>query len=156
MGMLSRMSTIVKGKMNTLMDKAENPAESLDVAYDKQMEMLRNVKRGVVEMVTAKRRLEMQASKVQQNAAKLDGQARQAMAAGRVVCRDDFGFHRDLFVVVQRAGTFERIVFEHHGGVFRDDFKYSSAPRLEMSTCPGEVHREHQTPEENPSMRGSR
>ena len=83
MGMLSRMSTIVKGKMNTLMDKAENPAESLDVAYDKQMEMLRNVKRGVVEMVTAKRRLEMQAAKVQQNAAKLDGQARQAMAAGR-------------------------------------------------------------------------
>ena len=83
MGMLSRMSTIVKGKMNTLMDKAENPAESLDVAYDKQMEMLRNVKRGVVEMVTAKRRLEMQAAKVQQNAAKLDGQARQAMSAGR-------------------------------------------------------------------------
>ena len=61
MGMLSRMSTIVRGKMNRLMDKAENPAESLDVAYDKQMEMLRNVKRGVVEMVTAKRRLELQA-----------------------------------------------------------------------------------------------
>ena len=67
MGMLSRMSTIVRGKMNRLMDKAENPAESLDVAYDKQMEMLRNVKRGVVEMVTAKRRLELQAAKVQES-----------------------------------------------------------------------------------------
>ena len=83
MGMLSRMSTIVRGKMNRLMDKAENPAESLDVAYDKQMEMLRNVKRGVVEMVTAKRRLELQAAKVQENVAKLDSQARQALAAGR-------------------------------------------------------------------------
>ena len=83
MGMLSRMSTIVRGKMNRLMDAAENPAESLDVAYDKQMEMLRNVKRGVVEMVTAKRRLELQAAKVQENVAKLDSQARQALAAGR-------------------------------------------------------------------------
>lgn len=83
MGMLSRMSTIVRGKMNRLLDSAENPAESLDVAYDKQMEMLRNVKRGVVEMVTAKRRLELQAAKVQENVAKLDGQARQALAAGR-------------------------------------------------------------------------
>ncbi len=69
--------------MNRLMDQAENPAESLDVAYDKQMEMLRNVKRGVVEMVTAKRRLELQASKVQENVAKLDNQARQALNAGR-------------------------------------------------------------------------
>ena len=83
MGMLSRMSTIVRGKMNRLMDAAENPAESLDVAYEKQMEMLRNVKRGVVEMVTAKRRLELQAAKVQENVAKLDSQARQALAAGR-------------------------------------------------------------------------
>ena len=45
--------------------------------------MLRNVKKGVVEMVTAKRRLELQAAKVQQNLTKLDSQARQALGAGR-------------------------------------------------------------------------
>ena len=83
MGMLSRMSTIVKSKMNRLLDKAEDPRETLDYAYEKQMEMLRNVKRGVVEMVTTKRRLELQASKVKENIAKLESQAGQALSAGR-------------------------------------------------------------------------
>ena len=56
----------------------ENPNETLDYAYEKQMETLRDVKRGVVEMVTAKRRLQLQESKVKDNVVKLDGQARQA------------------------------------------------------------------------------
>ena len=83
MGVLSRMSTIVKSKMNRLADNAENPGETLDYAYTKQMEMLRNVKKGVVEMVTAKRRLVLQATKVKENVVKLDSQARQAMEVGR-------------------------------------------------------------------------
>jgi len=83
MGMLTRMSTIVKSKMNRILDNAEDPRESLDYSYEKQMEMLRNVKRGVVEMVTTKRRMELQAAKVQENVAKLDSQARQALGAGR-------------------------------------------------------------------------
>ena len=83
MGMLSRMSTIVKSKMNRILDQAEDPRETLDYSYEKQLEMLRNVKKGVVEMVTAKRRLEMQAKKAQENIAKLDTQARQALTMGR-------------------------------------------------------------------------
>ncbi len=83
MGILSRMSTVVKSKMNRILDNAEDPNETLDYAYEKQMDTLRDVKRGVVEMVTAKRRLELQASKVKDSIVKLDGQARQAMAAGR-------------------------------------------------------------------------
>ena len=83
MGMLSRMSTIVKSKMNRIMDQAEDPRETLDYSYEKQLEMLRNVKKGVVEMVTAKRRLELQAKKAQDNMSKLDTQARQALTMGR-------------------------------------------------------------------------
>lgn len=83
MGLMSRMSTVVKSKMNRLLDNAEDPRETLDYAYEKQMETLRDVKRGVVEMVTAKRRLELQASKVKDNIVKLDGQARKAISAGR-------------------------------------------------------------------------
>jgi len=83
MGMLSRMSTVVKSRMNRLLDNAEDPRETLDYSYEKQLEMLRDVKRGVVEMVTTKRRLELQAAKVQENVSKLDGQARQALGAGR-------------------------------------------------------------------------
>ena len=83
MGVLSRMSTIVKSKMNRILDNAEDPRETLDYSYEKQMEMLRDVKRGVVEMVTTKRRLEQQAAKVQESVAKLDTQARQSMEVGR-------------------------------------------------------------------------
>ena len=83
MGMLSRMSTIVKSKMNRILDQAEDPRETLDYSYEKQLEMLRNVKRGVVEMVAAKRRIQQQASTVQGNISKLDSQARQALQAGR-------------------------------------------------------------------------
>lgn len=81
--MLSRMSTIVKSKMNRIMDQAEDPRETLDYSYEKQMEMLRNVKRGVVEMVAAKRQIQQQASKVQESISRLDMQARQALEAGR-------------------------------------------------------------------------
>ncbi|MBI4298779.1 MAG: PspA/IM30 family protein [Chloroflexi bacterium] len=83
MGVLSRMSTILKSKMSRLLDKAEDPRETLDYSYEKQLELLRNVKRGIVEVVTSKRRLELQASKVQESIAKLDKQARQALGAGR-------------------------------------------------------------------------
>ena len=83
MGLMSRMSTVVKAKMNRLLDNAEDPSETLDYAYAKQREMLTNVKRGIVEMVTTKRRLQLQADKVRSSIVNLDNQARQAMAAGR-------------------------------------------------------------------------
>ena len=83
MGMLSRMSTIVKSKMNRILDNAEDPRETLDYSYEKQLEMLRNVKRGVVEMVAAKRQIQQQADKVRDNIARLERQAEQAVDAGR-------------------------------------------------------------------------
>ena len=83
MGMLSRMSTIVKAKMNRILDNAEDPRETLDYSYEKQLEMLRNVKRGVVEMVAAKRQIQQQADKVRDNVSRLERQAEQALDAGR-------------------------------------------------------------------------
>ena len=83
MGMLSRMSTIVKSKMTRILDSAEEPNETLDFAYEKQLEMLRGVMRGVVDMVAAKRRIQQQASTVQANVERLGEQAGQALNAGR-------------------------------------------------------------------------
>ena len=83
MGMFSRMSTIVKSKMNRMLDSAEDPRETLDYSYEKQLEMLQGVKRGVVEMVTAKRRIQQQAAKVKENITRLERQARQALDADR-------------------------------------------------------------------------
>jgi phage shock protein A len=77
------MSTVVKAKMNRLIENSENPQETLDYAYEQQLVRLRDVKRGVVEMVTAKRRLELQAKKARDNVSKLDDQARKALEMGR-------------------------------------------------------------------------
>jgi phage shock protein A len=82
-GLMSRTSLVVKSKFSKLLDRAENPAETLDYSYEKQLELLQNVKRGIADVVTAKKRLEMQETQIQQSIVKLDGQARQALAANR-------------------------------------------------------------------------
>src|SRR4051794_31432582 len=82
-GMGGRFSTIVKAKISKLLDRAEDPAETLDYSYTKQLELLQNVKKGIAEVVTAKKRLQMQQDKLQQSVVKLDTQARQALAAGK-------------------------------------------------------------------------
>src|ERR1043166_6582720 len=82
-GLMSRASTVVKAKFSKLLDRAENPAETLDYSYERQLELLQNVKRGIADVVTAKKRLELQKTQLQQSVVKLDTQARQAVAAGR-------------------------------------------------------------------------
>jgi phage shock protein A len=83
MGLWSRFTNIFKAKASRALDKAENPAETLDYSYNRQLEMLQKVKRGVADVVTAKKRLELQTAKLEQTVVKLDSQARQAMAANR-------------------------------------------------------------------------
>ena len=72
----------IKAKISKLLDKAEDPGETLDYSYQKQLESLQNVKKGIADVVTAKKRLQMQSSKLEQSVVKLDTQARQALAAG--------------------------------------------------------------------------
>ena len=81
-GLAGRMSTVIKAKVSKLLDRAEDPGETLDYSYQKQLESLQNVKKGIADVVTAKKRLQMQASKLEQSVVKLDTQARQALAAG--------------------------------------------------------------------------
>ena len=82
-GMMNRASTIVKAKINKLLNRAEDPGETLDYSYERQLQLLQNVKRGVADVVTAKKRLQLQSDKLEQSLVKLDTQARQALAAGR-------------------------------------------------------------------------
>jgi phage shock protein A len=82
-GLASRASLIVKAKVSKLLNRAENPTETLDYSYEQMLEQLQNVKRGVADVVTAKKRLELQTQKLEQNVVKLETQARQAVGAGR-------------------------------------------------------------------------
>ena len=81
-GLSGRMSTVVKSKISKLLDKAEDPSETLEYSYQKQMELLQNVKKGIADVVTSKKRLQLQEQKLQQQVVKLDTQARQALAGG--------------------------------------------------------------------------
>ena len=83
MGLLNRMSTVVRAKMNTVMDRVEDPNETLDYSYQKQLELLQNVKRGVAEVTTSKKRLELQKAKLAQKMDQLDSQAREAIKSDR-------------------------------------------------------------------------
>jgi phage shock protein A len=82
-GLSGRMSTVVKAKISKLLDKAEDPAETLEYSYQKQVEQLQNVKKGIADVVTAKKRLQLQEESQKAQVVKLDTQARQALAAGQ-------------------------------------------------------------------------
>ena len=82
-GLMGRASTIVKAKLSKMLDRAEDPSETLDYSYEEQLRQLQNVKRGIADVTTAKKRLEMQYTSMQQQAQKLDAQARQALQQGR-------------------------------------------------------------------------
>ncbi len=82
-GLMSRTSAIAQAKFSKLLDRAEDPGETLDYSYEQQLQQLQNVKRGIADVTTAKKRLEMEDSSDQQQLAKLDDQARQALAASR-------------------------------------------------------------------------
>src|SRR6476469_8349135 len=82
-GLWSRFMLIFKSKASKALDRAENPNETLDYSYERQLQQLQNVKRGIADVTTAKKRLELQYTSLQQQVEKLDGQARQALQAGR-------------------------------------------------------------------------
>jgi phage shock protein A len=81
--LFSRAALIIKSKISALLNRAENPTETLDYSYEQMQTQLQNVKRGVADVVTAKKRLELQTQKLEQNVVKLETQARQAVAANR-------------------------------------------------------------------------
>jgi len=83
MGLLSRTTTLIKVKVSKLLGAAEDPREMLDYSYEKQLSMLQDVRRGIVDVTTSKRRLELQKAKLDESQAKLGDQAKKALSANR-------------------------------------------------------------------------
>jgi phage shock protein A len=78
-----RIRMIFGAKVSRALDRAENPSETLDYSYEQQLSLLQNVKRGIADVVTAKKRLQLQQQQLEQSVVKLETQARQALAGGR-------------------------------------------------------------------------
>jgi phage shock protein A len=82
-GLLSRLTATIKAKISKILDTVEDPRETLDYSYKRQLELQTDVKKGVANVITSKKRLELQKSKLEANVATLNDQAREAVAAGR-------------------------------------------------------------------------
>jgi phage shock protein A len=82
-GLRGRLSSVVKAKTSAALDRAENPSQTLDYSYEKQLELMAGVKNGITEVATSRKRLENQQETARRQAEKLDEQARQALAAGK-------------------------------------------------------------------------
>ena len=83
MGLTNRITTLLKQKVNTLLNKYEDPKEALDYSYQNQIETMNKLRRSIAEVVTAKTRLQMQKTKLVENIRTLDEQSRRAIEQDR-------------------------------------------------------------------------
>jgi phage shock protein A len=83
MGLMQRFSMIFKAKANKALDRAEDPRETLDYSYQRQLEMLTKVRRGVADVATSRKRVELQVNQLQSQSDKLTEQAKKALSMNR-------------------------------------------------------------------------
>src|SRR6202042_2190202 len=78
-----RIADLFRVKANKALDRAEDPREMLDYSYEQQLEMVQKVRRGLADVATSRKRVQLQVTQLELSASKLQGQAQQALAAGR-------------------------------------------------------------------------
>jgi phage shock protein A len=83
LGITNRITTLLKQKVNTLLDRYEDPKEVLDYSYQNQIETMNKLRRSIAEVVTAKTRLQMQKTKLVENIRTLDEDSRRAINQDR-------------------------------------------------------------------------
>ena len=83
MGLTNRITTLLKQKVNTLLNKYEDPKEALDYSYQSQIETMNKLRRSLAEVATAKTRLQMQKTKLVENIRTLDEESRRAIDQDR-------------------------------------------------------------------------
>jgi phage shock protein A len=83
MGLMSRMATVFKAKVSKALDAAEDPRETLEYSYQRQLEQLQQVRRGVADVVTSKKRIELQAAQLKQQIEQWENDARDALQNNR-------------------------------------------------------------------------
>lgn len=82
-GIFERISLIFRAKADKALDKMEDPRETLDYSYQRQLDLLQKVRRGVADVATSRKRVELQATKLNGEMEKLTLSAQRALEAGR-------------------------------------------------------------------------
>src|SRR6201986_4741049 len=83
MSVMKRVSLIFRAKADKALDRMEDPRETLDYSYKQQVEMLTRVRRGVADVATSRKRVELQMNSLEKEINKRDTQARDALGKGR-------------------------------------------------------------------------
>jgi phage shock protein A len=83
MNLTTRMRNLFRVKANRALDRMDDPRESLDDSYERQVDMLAQLRRGLAEVATARKRIELQGEEVGARYERLGDQAQQAMDQGR-------------------------------------------------------------------------
>ncbi|WP_227997539.1 PspA/IM30 family protein [Nocardia australiensis] len=83
MSIAKRLALLFRVKANKLLDRGEDPREVLDYSYQRQLEMLAQVRRGLADVATSRKRIELQENQLQQSADRLQSQAAQAVGQSR-------------------------------------------------------------------------
>ncbi len=83
MSVMKRISLIFRSKANKALDRAEDPRETLDYSYQRQLDLLAKVRRGVADVATSRKRVELQVNQLEAQSNKLQGQAEKAITVGR-------------------------------------------------------------------------
>ncbi|MGO1383780.1 MAG: PspA/IM30 family protein [Arachnia sp.] len=82
-GIFERIALMFKTKANKALDKYEDPRETLDYSYERQLDLLRKVRRGVADVATSRKRVELQAQQMNGEVEKLQSAAQRALQANR-------------------------------------------------------------------------
>jgi phage shock protein A len=82
-GVGRRLSRLVSQRVHALRSRTEDPLEALEIAYRRQAAALQQARRGIAEVVTSHKRLELQAKGFRESQGRLRDQARQALLSGR-------------------------------------------------------------------------
>ncbi len=82
-GIFERIALMFKTKANKALDKYEDPRETLDYSYERQLDLLRKVRRGVADVATSRKRVELQAQQMNGEMEKLQSAAQRALSSNR-------------------------------------------------------------------------
>ncbi|MGI8522221.1 MAG: PspA/IM30 family protein [Nocardioides sp.] len=83
MSLWKRITLIFRSKANKALDRAEDPRETLDYSYQRQRDLLTKVRRGVADVATSRKRVELQVNQLESQQVKLQQQAEKAISMGR-------------------------------------------------------------------------
>jgi phage shock protein A len=131
MSLWTRIVSLFEVKANAALDRIEDPRETLEAAYAKGLAALADARRGVIEVLTGEKRLELEADALRASAERYTQAARDAALAG-----DDAtarrALEREALVTVQRERLFGEIAQLHAQRVALESLAEGMRQRVEL------------------------